>query len=555
MSEKSSTMKREPLREWPYESFELLYTDRKGDLKKLKEILGIDKALSLSPHSLLEYLLSPKEGESTPACKSIIVENRYYDKDHSDAFSKFYCKSFRFVKRECIRLHFFSSRIPVDAIFDLEKKAKYYLGFCVVRPFPSRTIGRTVIARLRDKPALEFPTCKGKFSVNIAGSSMTIEGPAFIEQDALVSVCASASIWMSTTTMANRYNLYSSSTSQITINANQQLLSRRAMPSTGLTYEQMMQALDTMNYDPLLIDEPERDEMLHSIYTYVESEVPPILLCNTISGEGHTIVAIGHGYQFPIDNPKMTEAKWLRESSLFFARSSAWVPHYLIHDDQRGIYRKLTPIEPDPELLLSRIRDNYGDIDISNIRLDKWKCPIAIDLPAAGNSQRQEIANIFGVIVPLPGNVILTGKQAESKSARMIRLWHWLSHTSPPDNLVLRTYLIPSNEYKKRIIESDINGFVKAMYRGKPMPKWVWVTEVSSIESYNAPEPEEWLIRGEVIIDATSNPWVPDFIAFHYITDTVSVLVTMKPEHETAEQSFKGGCESKSDKPYPGWIR
>jgi len=554
MSKKSSTTKRDLLVERPYESFELLYTDRKRDVEKLREIVGIGKALSYAPYSLLEYLLSPKEGGSTPACKSIIVENRYYDKDHSDAFSKFYCKSFRDVSRECIRLHFFSSRIPVDAILDLKKKIKYYLGFCVVRPFPSRTIGRTVIVRLRDKPALEFPTCKGKFSVNIAGSSMTIEGPAFIEQDALVSACASASIWMSTTTMANRYNLYGSSTAKITINANQQLLSQRAMPSAGLTYEQIMQALDTMNYSPVLIDEPDRDEMLHSIYTYVESEIPPILLCNTVRGN-HTLVAIGHGYQFPIDNPKVTEAKWPRKRSLFFVRSSAWIPHYLIHDDQHGIYRKLTPIEPDPELLLSRIRDNYGDIDISNIRLDKWKCPIVIDLPALGNSHRQEIANIFGVIVPLPGNVVLTGKQSESKSARMIRLWHWLSHTSSPDNLVLRTYLIPSNEYKKRIIESDMDGFVKAMYRSKPMPKWVWVTEVSSIESYNAPEPKEWLIRGEVIIDATSNPWVPDFIAFHYITDAVSVLASMKPGHETAEQAFEGRWESKNDKPYPGWIR
>ena len=555
MKKKSISPMMEPLRERPYESFELLYTHRRRDIKKLEQILGIGKALSFAPYSLLEYLLSPKEGESTPVCKSIIVENRYYDKDHSDAFSKFYCKSFRDIKKECVRLHFFSIRISGDAIFDLKKKAKYYLGFCVVRPFPSRTIGRTVIARLRDNPALEFPTCSGKFSVNIAGSSMTIEGPAFIEQDALVSACASASIWMSTMTMANRYNLYSSSSSQITINANQQLLSQRAMPSVGLTYEQMMQALDMMNYDPVLVDEPDRDEMLHSIYTYVESEVPPILLCSTVHGEGHTLVAIGHGYWFPVDNPKMTEAKWPRESSLFFARSSAWVSYYLIHDDQRGIYRKLTPIEPDPDLLLSKIRDNYVDVDISNIRLDKWKCPMAIDLPVLGNSHRQEIANIFGVIVPLPKGVILTGRQAESKSARMVRLWHWLSHTAPPENLVLRTYLIPSNEYKRRIVESEMNVFVKAMYRSKPMPRWIWITEVSSIESYNAPEPKEWLIRGEVIIDATSNPWVPDFVAFHYITDTVSVLATMKPEHETAEQAFEEGWESKRDKPYPGWIR
>ena len=100
-----------------------------------------------------------------------------------------------------------------------------------------------------------------------------------------------------------------------------------------------------------------------------------------------------------------------------------------------------------------------------------------------------------------------------------------------------------------------MHSFVKAMYRSKPMPKWVWVTEVSSTESYDTPEPKEWLIRGEVIIDATSNPWVPDFVAFHYITDTMSVLATMKPKHDTAEQAFGGEWQIEKDRPYSGWVR
>lgn len=540
-----------------YESFELLYPQRRKDRERIKDIIVGKHVINAVPYSILDYILSPQVGKSAPTCRTIVVERRYYDRDHAKALSAFYAKSFRTVDKECIRLHFFRSRLSEVDLGNLEKQANFYLGFCVIRPFALRKIGRTVLAKLTSQPGLEFPTCHGNFEVNIGGSKLAIEGPAFMEQDAMVAACASVALWMSTTTLARRFALTECSTNEITERATQYLVQNRPMPSIGLHYDQMIHVLRTMGYEPILLGAIEQKEAKHSIYSYVESEIPPILLCRLATGEDHSIVVVGHGYQLPLEKLALTKVSWLDEPPLVFARSSEWVPYYLIHDDQRGLYRKLTFIEPNRSLLEACVRKAHPGIDVNNLGLDEWYCPVAIDMnmPNAEYLGGEEIANVWGIIVPLPPNVLLTSEEAERKSARLIRYWHWRNDLPIPDDLVLRTYLIPSNEYKRRIEDSKMDTFVKRLYRGKPMPRWIWVTEISSIDSFNSPEPSKWLIDGEVIIDATSNPWTPDFLAFHYIRDNMGIVATMKPEHRDAEQALQRRWFSPKDTRYPGWIR
>jgi len=87
------------------------------------------------------------------------------------------------------------------------------------------------------------------------------------------------------------------------------------------------------------------------------------------------------------------------------------------------------------------------------------------------------------------------------------------------------------------------------------MPRWIWVTEISSIDSYNSPQPSRWLISGQVIIDATSSALTPDFLVFHYICDETGYLATMTPEHEDAEEALIRIWIGPGDRPYPGWVR
>jgi len=542
----------------PYQWFSIIYPTNKKGRKKTEDILLIEGTLNPVPYAILDYILAPQTGKSTPVCKTVVIEHRYRDKDHSKALSSYYAKSFRQVENECTRLHFFAQRLPTDFLDtkSTQELERLYLGFCVLRPFTRRRIGRTVLRRLRYQPTLEFPTCQGVFEVDLAGHKISFKGSAFIEQDTMVSACASAAIWTSTTIVGTRFGLQQRSTSEITQLATQYLIRERPMPSEGLLVEQMVHCLRAMDYDPLLIGIDSQKQARHDIYSYIESEIPPILLCNFPAGEDHAIVGVGHGYNLPITNPFKTTVEWPSEPALEFARSSEWVPSILVNDDQRGPYRKLTFIE-DTQSLAQRINRIHPNVNVADLELGEWKCPIAIDvnMPFSACSGGEEIANIWGIIIPLPQGVLLTANQAESKSARVILWWHLWNKVPLPADLVLRTYTVPSNEYKERAKDSGMDAFVKSLLAGKPLPRWIWVTEISSLKSYNSSNPEDWLINGQVIIDATSNAFTPDFLLFHYIVDSQAVLVTMRPEHKDAEQAFLRHWVSYRDSKYAGWIR
>lgn len=528
-----------------YDSFSILYPARRSDREKLIDLVTGQTPLNYSAFAILDFILTPALGARSPFCKTVVVEQRYRDRDHTSALASFYHKSFRPIDPECTRLHFFSQRFSTDDLGDLHRFTDQYIGYSVLRPFPFRRIGRTILKHIQRDPSTEFPVCDGMFQVNIGGSELSFEGTCFMEQDTVVAACASTSIWMSTTTLAQRFRLQECSTSQITEYANEYYLHNRPMPSDGLVPEQMIHALRVMGYDPLLLQNlPDTKGSRHLIYSYVESKIPVILLIQLASGGHHTVVVVSHGHETPIDNPDLITVNWPGEDPLEFSRSSNWVSHFLINDDQRGPYRKLTFLECDPSELQSKLESGPTPLtsqQVSDLGIEQWKCPISIntELNTVGIDGGEAIGNIWGAIVPLPHGVTLTSEQAERKAAHLIRFWHSLSSIKPPEGLVLRTYMISSSEYKKRLNATDMDDFVRLLYRGKPMPRWIWVTEISSVASYNAASLDQWLIKGEVIIDSTSSQWTGDFLAFHYIDESMKgVVFTMLPEHKDAEEAL-----------------
>ena len=543
--------------EEPYQYFGLIYPTNKSGQNEIRNLLIGNGALNSTVYSILDYIFSPAPGSSIPICKTIVVEQRYRDKDHTHSLSSYYYKSFHQVKSECTRLHFFSNRLSPTSLDSIgnEELSQHYMGYCVLRPFPQRKIGRTVLKRINYVPTLEFPTCHGDFPVNLVGHRLSVKGPGFMEQDTMVSACATTALWMSTTTIGQRFNLRQSSTAEITQMATEYLISSRPMPSEGLLLEQMVHCLRKLSYDPLVIGRTDSVRVKHEIYTYIESELPPIILCELLSGGDHAIVGIGHGYHLPITNPFKISVDWPGEMPIQISRSSEWIPHFLINDDQRGLFRKLSFL--DPTTWRQQLQNASITINTSDARFDEWNCPVTIDenYPNAGENRGQQIANIWAVIVPLPKGVLLTVEQAEKKSARLIKLWHYWNSLSVPTDLVLRTYLVQSNEYKERIKKTAVNDFVKSLIISKPMPRWIWVSEISSTNSYNSSNPTNWLINGQIIIDATGNAFTSDFLLFHYVSGNDGIVATMTPEHEDAEQAFDRYWVSNTDHSYQGWVR
>jgi hypothetical protein len=544
-----------------FENLSVISTRTKSGQDRLIKILLGDSQMNSVPKTILDYIMA-RDSAGQFICKSVVIEDKYIDKDHSSALSSYYARSFRQISKVCQRLHFFSNRIVLSDLLNAEKLENTYLGFCVLRPLPYRRIGRTALKRIQHDPFTEFPTCHGDITVNLAGTKLHVDAPLFMEQDTMVAACASVAVWSSTATLANRFYGQESTTSDITNYATKYLVKGRPMPSDGLHYDQMMEAIRSVGYSPVIYGIQDSETTKHMVYGYIESEVPPILLCRLADGGDHAIVGVGHGYQYPVESPELIPVGFQDEPILYYARSSQWVSNILVNDDQRGPYRSVNFLDIDRQSLLQRIQGNYENIDIDelNENIRNWQSPVAIDMNMPNINimdEGEDIANIWAVIVPFPKGVMLKLEEAELKSARILRYWHIMNNLPIPDDIVLRTYLIRSNEYKNRLVtKDDLDPFVKALYQAKPMPRWIWVTEIHSKDSYNNRDPLDWLISGEILLDATSTEWTPDFVAFHYISDEGTLVVHMKPEHEDAQEAIiTGSWITPSTNKYRGWVR
>jgi len=550
--------------ERPYQSWVILYPTQKGDLEILTELLLPKRELSLAAVSVLNYLLKPPKGKKLPLCRSVLVEDAYFDQDFADSISTFYSRGFRDIDRICKRLHFFSCRIKPSTLIEtgaLEQLNNSYLGFCVIRSLQTKKLGRTVIKPRREIPEVEFPTCCGRFHTNIAGERLSVDSAPFMEQDTRVQTCSSVAIWISTTAMAHCFDFPKYTTSEIMDKATETLAGIRVGPTQGLTYEQIMLACRDMGYAPIVFEETDKLEAIYQIYSYVESGIPPILFLELPDGNYHAIVAIGHAYSLPSQS-KLQEIRILKlgKEILRYFRSSEWVPSFYVHDDQRGIYRELRFLDPDPTQLRQRINSAHKDTLLPgkvSVDLKDWHCPVSIklDLPLK-HVPKETIANLWGTIVPLPREITLSHSEMERKCAWIINLCFNRLELKAPGNLVLRSYLIRSNDYKARIGQSsDMSDFVRMLYQGKSMPKWLWVTEMSTVNLWNATSLNKLRIKGELILDATSNPWPTDFEAFHWVDDNnVGKVATMTQDDVDIDAALTVWSEG-PDKPYHPMVR
>ena len=547
-----------------YKDWVILYPTQKGDLEILEEFLLPKQELSLGAASVLNYLLKPPKGKKLPLCRSVLVEDVYFDQDFSDSVSTFYSRGFRDINKICKRLHFFSRRITPSDVVEfgaLEQFKVSYLGFCVIRPLEMKKLGRTVIKPRRENPEVEFPTCCGRFITNVAGTELFVDSVPFMEQDGRVQTCSSVAIWVSTSVMAHCFDFPKYTTPEIMDQATKTLVGARAGPTQGLTYEQMMLACRNMGYAPIIFDETDKLEAIYQIYSYVESGIPPILLLQLPDGNHHAITAVGHAHSLlPQTRLQQTCILKLREEILCYFRSSEWVPYFYIHDDQRGIFRELRFLDLNPNQLRQRIVSTYANTLFPariNIDLEDWHCPVSINLdPTSKYVPKETIANLWGTIVPLPKGIALSHSEMEMKCALLISFCFSHLKLKVPENLVLRSYLTRSNDYKERIGKnSDMSAFVRMLYRGKSMPKWLWMIEMSTTDLINVASINDLRIRGELILDATGNPWPTDFVAFHWVDDNnKGVVATMTQDDIDIDAALTAWSEG-PDKPYRPMVR
>jgi hypothetical protein len=321
------------------------------DPKRLLSLLDIREPLGIyeQPHRQLQYVAAYVE---RLGAKAVLIEQSYIDRDYIDDHNSFYGSSLTDPTNRCQRVHFFSldpvalqkAFKDIRAIAFANGRDKYdsasgqlsdrsYLGFTVIKPLRGSPVGRTV---LRHCPELgkggenvrDF-SCTRYYSTHVGGVELRVKGLAFQQQDLGVSACATTALWSAISKATDFEQLKVPTPASITMLASRYSLPHgRAMPSEGLSLDQMCQAVEGVGLAPLLYNTSEFATARRYIHTAVRSSLSAVLILEE-NDSRHAVTLTG----MRID--ENAEASWILPG---VNDASRVVKAAYVHDDRHGPY-------------------------------------------------------------------------------------------------------------------------------------------------------------------------------------------------------------------------
>ena len=436
--------------------------------------------------------------------KSYVVEDPYIDQDYSADYSQFYARTFRTHERHCKRVHFFSCDIspllkrPLSTtrLRRLDDFAEQnYCGFCVIRPLSAAPIGRTVLqARVASGFNMEATvTCRADFEAHLLGARLQVTGTSFLQQDTRVGACAQVAIWTGMRHMHARHNYNWVSVADITRFARPpSQIEAVSLPNASdrLSTDAMVRAIAEAGYQPLILPGP---DMASAILPYVESGIPVILGLNIDGTIGHAVTVVGRVF-----------AKQESPTN----RAIDYVPAYIAHDDQSGPYMRL-PVDKHASTTFS-----FGD---DTIKRPSPSGPIELNVlchavlaialmstrvfSTAARAEYNARSQINEILNALPG-----ARRALAKLNMPLNemLLDELQAAHSADDIVLRTYLTSAAGYRRHLARGSASDDLKDALLDLHLPHFTWITEISTVDSYNQPSPGMRRIYGHTVQDATS---------------------------------------------------
>jgi hypothetical protein len=536
-----------------YGNLEILDMTKNTDVQNLVDYLTPGFGPTFAVKSILHNMLRLASIDGTPRCKTVIVEKNYTDSEFLSCYGRFYSYLFMNIPKTCIRLHFFAEKIQPRDIKDLEDRTSY-LGYVVLRPISVMPVGRTVLATPANIRDDEFVTTQTSYDVNLSGSRLLINGMPYIQQDGRVAACASAALWMAIYYLSPRYGLPSKSTIEVTeLATGYDFTNLKSIPGRGLTIPQMLNALSALGYSPQLYDHPWSKEAKQIIYSCIESKIPALLALTFKEGH-HASLAIGHSFRSP-DSPQLIREKISDKQEFTYYDNTEWIPQFIVHDDQCGLYGKLRLL-PLEDFLKDDTTIDIGKLQLPpgvEPNINEVHCPIEVEYSYYDSYIPQKrVGNLFAIIVPMPPGVSLMAEDAKRKASELLIVTNYLYGSPNLSDIVLRTYLDTSNEYKESLkYRLDMPEWLRSFYRGKPMSKYIWVTEISTKELFDKVAIEERKMIGEIIIDSAASPFTPSFLILH----VPEYVMTMNPEDDNFINALKRARKLPDDHPYAHAVR
>jgi hypothetical protein len=467
------------------------FYDSEGDWEA---VLGIKQPPLSSDLEVFEQFDNVVTYARQLGCQSVAVETHYIDRDHIDDHSTFYSKSFESFGNFCKRVHFFSE--PTETVqqkirelhqsvtlnpesYSAECDAfsrQLYLGFTVVRPLRGSPVGRTLLRPPELAPPHTFPV--RTYRAHLLGVALTVEGVPFQQQDEAVSACATTALWCSLQHARKYEDLASVSPARITQLASQYRLTLgRAMPSEGLTVEQMCAAIEGTGMAASLLRTTDYASTRAYVHAALRSGFTPVLVIgNTRTpDELHAVTVVGAELGA---TAKTFAAEGLREAA---DRVSA----LYIHDDRIGPYvRALAKRSRKTDQPMSLIIDRGPEGD-EPWQVESMIVPMHPKIRLSFATLHDTIA--ASVVAHLEGRIPATSK----------------------DPIVLDTWMVLAQSYMRDLLTGQVRmppaelwGLLSAV----SLPRYAGVVSLTSRE----------FGRLDLLVDTTSTARQVNFLAALY---------------------------------------
>lgn len=251
---------------------------------------GWDQRNEVSDKTQLNYLCNYLSNEQI-GCKTIIVEDEYIDRHYLEDYSEYYARCFPSHPRKCSRIHFFSTEFNqqrfISSLATNDKElanilTNSYLGFVVIRPIPHTFFAKICLSVYRNLAnRINSKIITRPVTASLFGIDLTVNTVPFLEQDKVVSACATSAIWTALSASEEFSNSRLPSPSAITKAAsNNHYEGTRTFPTVGLTPLQVARSLKTFGNEPSIFNcdvAGSRSDFKEHIYSYIQSGTPVIL--------------------------------------------------------------------------------------------------------------------------------------------------------------------------------------------------------------------------------------------------------------------------------------
>lgn len=400
----------------------------------------------------------------------VIVEDEYVDKVYRNTYSSFLSTKLYEYKSRCVKISFLEPSVALDTILNgsisQEDLKKQYLGFMVLRPVCPGTVGRTAISPRLLSYGKRIEICTAPIIGSVVGLKVVIDAFPHSSQDNEYSTCAETSIWGTLEYFGNKYPEYKPILPSKIHQILDSQMHQRHIPSYGLNYVNISYLLKSCGFGCKIYSRAvgalpgfSISEFYRIFSTYVESGVPMVVAVSG-TGLGHAVVSIGQ---------EITAKSMIKTASVNkFDRSGK---SYTMWND---VMRNFV----------------FNDDNVEAYALNSYYCPTPQFLSTTCSPY------ISSLIVPLYNKLYLDAPRAIEWS---IALCDDILFTLP-DNIILRTFLASGRSYRDALMrDSSVPSEVKlAMTQFVSLPKFVWVTEIATYDSFVNNE-----VDGLILLDAT----------------------------------------------------